>query len=270
MRNFVYELLSFKETDFPMIFDYYHMNTDFNDVFYHWHINIEMLYFVSGSAEISINGEVFWAEAGNVVIVNSNHIHSIKLHGEECQYYCLILDYDFCREVGFDITEATFCEKTDDPEIIHVFNDMIRESTDQRSHWKKAMRALSISMIILLYRNQMINNRRKVTDSNKIELVKSAINYINKNLTNEISLDEVATELCISKYYFCRIFKDITGQTLKGYLIAIRCHHARALLQKGNVNITECAQMCGFNNTSYFSKCYKNQFGYLPSRELSH
>jgi AraC-like DNA-binding protein len=268
MKNFVYELHSFRELDFPMIFDFYHMNSSFNEVFYHWHIDIEMLYFISGSAEISINGEVLLASAGDVVIINSNHIHYIKLHGEECKYYCLIMDHNFCREIGFDITVTIFSEKTSDPEITNIFNIMIRESINKRLHWKKAIRALGITMNILLYRNQIIANKVQISNNNKSELIKMAIEYINRNLKNEFCLDDIATELCISKYYFCRIFKDITGQTLKGYLLTLRCLHARTLLQKGNINIIECAQMCGFNNSSYFTKCYKNQFGYLPSCEL--
>lgn len=268
MKNFVYELHAFRELDFPMIFDFYHMNSSFNEVFYHWHIDIELLYFISGSTEITINGDVLIAKAGDVVIINSNHIHYIKLLGEECEYYCLIMDHNFCREIGFDITKTIFSEKTSDSEIINIFNIMIRESTNKQLHWKKAIRALGITMNILLYRNQIIANKERILNKNKSELVKMAIEFINKNLTNEFCLDDIATELCISKYYFCRIFKDITGQTLKEYLLTLRCLHARTLLQKGNINIIECAQMCGFNNSSYFSKCYKNQFGYLPSYEL--
>ena len=178
------------------------------------------------------------------------------------------MDENFCREIGFDITETIFCDKTNDPEIVNIFNIMIRESNNKRLHWKKAIRALGITMNILLYRNQIIMSKRKILNNNKSELVKTAIEYINKNLSCEFHLDDIATELCISKFYFCRIFKDITGQTIKGYLLTLRCIHARTLLQKGNINIAECAQMCGFNNSSYFAKCYKNQFGYLPSCEI--
>lgn len=270
MKNFVYELHSFKELDFPMIFDFYHMNSSFHEVFYHWHIDLEMLYFTSGSANITINGEVFLASAGDVVIINSNFIHYIKLHGEECNYYCLIMDHNFCREIGFDITKTMFSQKTNDPELINIFDIMINESTNKLLHWKKAIRALGITMNILLYRNQNIACSINNSNHSKSELVKSAIQYINKNLQNEFCLDDIATELCISKYYFCRVFKDITGQTLKGYLLTVRCLHARTLLQKGNITIIECSHMCGFNNPSYFTKCYKNQFGYLPSCELKH
>lgn len=268
MKDFIYELHSFMELDYPIIFNFFKMDSSFSEVFYHWHINIEMLYIISGNVEISINGEIVLGSAGDVIIINSNYIHNVKLNGKECSYYCLIMDHNFCREIGFDVTENIFCEKTNDPEIVNIFNIIIRESKNKRLHWKRAIRALCITMNILLYRNQIVINKERIANKNKSELIKQAIEYINKNLKNEFSLDDIATELCISKYYFCRVFKEITGQTLKGYLLTTRCLYARALLKKGDINIVECSEMCGFNSPSYFSKCYKHQFGYLPSSEL--
>lgn len=49
------------------------------------------------------------------------------------------------------------------------------------------------------------------------------------------------------------------------YLNMVRCEHARELLQMGKLSVSECASLCGFQNSSYFTKTYKHYIGELPS-----
>ena len=69
----------------------------------------------------------------------------------------------------------------------------------------------------------------------------------------------------LSKYYFCRIFKNITGSTVIKYLNMYRCMKARELLSSGKYTVSEAALECGFENMSYFSKTYKAYSGSVPS-----
>ena len=268
MRDFFYELHHYEDPSFPIIFHFHQLPQQFNEIFYHWHINIELLYFISGEAEVSSNSNTYRAGPGDIIIINSNHLHNIKTISDNCSYYCLILDYRFCMELDFDVTSSVFCEKTRDPEMVNIFNIIIREMTNKKDHYKKAVRALCVTMSILLYRNQVILEAGTGSKADpKVEMIKSSIEYMNKNYRNNFNLDELASEICVSKYHFCRIFKELTGKTIKEYILMLRCHNAQLLLQKNNISILECAERSGFNDASYFSRCYKKQFGYLPSQE---
>ena len=71
----------------------------------------------------------------------------------------------------------------------------------------------------------------------------------------------------MSKYYFCRAFKQATGQTVTQYINWVRCSHARRLLASGECNVGEAAERCGFHNLSYFTRVYRRQYGRVPSKE---
>ena len=60
----------------------------------------------------------------------------------------------------------------------------------------------------------------------------------------------------MSKYYFARTFKAVTGKTFKDYLNGKRVEQAMILLRSGEVNITEVCFQVGFNDPSYFDRVF--------------
>jgi len=95
--------------------------------------------------------------------------------------------------------------------------------------------------------------------------VRTALEYIKKNLGKKLSVDEVAEHVGLSKYYFLRIFKRVTGYTMTRYVNMIRCEYAKELLESGKHSIKEVALLCGFENYSYFTNVFKAYSGVLPS-----
>ena len=100
------------------------------------------------------------------------------------------------------------------------------------------------------------------------EYAKKAIDYISKNATKSLTVEEVSGAAGLSKYYFIRVFKKVTGQTLTEYINKVRCDCAKTLLVSGEYSITEAALSSGFNNVSYFAKIFKKNTGRLPSDYL--
>ena len=68
----------------------------------------------------------------------------------------------------------------------------------------------------------------------------------------------------VSKYHFCRVFKEVIGMSAIQYLNYYRLKIADALLQSTDKPINEIATAVGFDDTSYFSKLYKKAFGTSP------
>ncbi len=66
-----------------------------------------------------------------------------------------------------------------------------------------------------------------------------------------------------------RKIKQLTGKTPVEYIRTYRLSHARRLLQRGGLNVSEAAFASGFNQVSYFSRVYKAEFGRLPSEDLN-
>ena len=75
---------------------------------------------------------------------------------------------------------------------------------------------------------------------------------------------EVSEKFGYNETYFCRRFKEITGLTFTGYLLALRMERAQKLLMETQEEIGTIAWKCGYADVSYFSHCFKKQFGVSP------
>lgn len=94
--------------------------------------------------------------------------------------------------------------------------------------------------------------------------LQTAIDYIQANLDNKVSLDDFAQITNISPYYFCRLFKKSTGITPYQYLIKCRIEKSKILLQQEKLSITDIALEVGFSNQSHFTKHFKRLIGTTP------
>ena len=104
-----------------------------------------------------------------------------------------------------------------------------------------------------------MNNKYKV----RIDRV---IQYIEINLSNKISLAEVAKVSHFSAYHFHRIFTGIVGETVNDYIVRRRLERAINLLVfKSELSITRVALDSGFSSSANFSKAVKIHFGFSPS-----
>ncbi|MGK7890932.1 MAG: helix-turn-helix transcriptional regulator [Leptolyngbyaceae cyanobacterium] len=80
-----------------------------------------------------------------------------------------------------------------------------------------------------------------------------------------LSLVEMATVAEVSQSHFLRLFKAETGRSPHAYYNDIRLDHAANLLRTTPLKIAEVSLQCGFNDQSYFSRCFKKKFKITPS-----
>lgn len=99
--------------------------------------------------------------------------------------------------------------------------------------------------------------------------VSSACAIIGARYAETLTLDLLAKELYLSPVYLSRIFKKETGKNFKEYLTEVRISKARELLKDESLTVNEVAQMVGYNDPGYFSKAYKQKYGYTPRAKKS-
>ena len=88
---------------------------------------------------------------------------------------------------------------------------------------------------------------------------------ITRNFTNEeFTIDKMAEEMAISRSNLQRKLKGLTGMPPNDYIRLIRLKTAGELLREGEYRINEVCYIVGFNNPSYFARCFQKQFGILP------
>ena len=94
--------------------------------------------------------------------------------------------------------------------------------------------------------------------------IQNAVNYINENLSNTITLDDIAHAASMSRSYVSSYFKLVTGVSPYEYLLTARVEMAIKLLRKTELSITEIAQKCGFGSLSSFNKTFRRNLGVTP------
>ncbi len=103
--------------------------------------------------------------------------------------------------------------------------------------------------------------------STKTELYKRicrAKEYIDSSFTDDLTLEKISKEACLSQYHFLRIFKSVYKNTPHQYLTSKRIEKARNLLFGTEMSITEICFEIGFESVSSFSWLFKNKFGMSP------
>lgn len=98
------------------------------------------------------------------------------------------------------------------------------------------------------------------------KLIERAVGYVDENMQrSDLSVEELATELGMSRVHLYKRLKQITGKTPIEFIRVLRLKRAAQLLRESQLNISEIAYRCGFNNPKYFSRYFKEEFGVLPS-----
>jgi AraC family transcriptional regulator len=97
--------------------------------------------------------------------------------------------------------------------------------------------------------------------SEYVSRINKTFDYIESNLENPMTLEELAAVANFSKFHFNRIFQSIAGETPFQFILRIRLEKAATLLQTNHhENITEIAHKCGFSDISIFSRNFKSYF----------
>jgi ligand-binding sensor protein/AraC-like DNA-binding protein len=98
------------------------------------------------------------------------------------------------------------------------------------------------------------------------EEIRKAIQYMQKNITRQVTLEEVADHVYLSQYYFSKLFKKEIGINFVTYLNQERIERAKALLKESSLSIDAISNNLGFSQTSYFCKIFKSLTNNTPAK----
>lgn len=185
--------------------------------------------------------------------------------------------FDFCKNIKIDIRTShipllmlTAKTKIDDR------MEGIETGADAYMVKPFDMRLLKLRLSQLITSRQLIFNKyfsvisdaKSNTNTTSIdkEFINKVLSYINDNISDpDLSVEILASQLNLSRSQFYRKIKALTNQTANEFLRNIRLQKAKQIIESGNSNISEVCYKIGFSSPSYFTKCFKNYFGLLPT-----
>jgi len=118
---------------------------------------------------------------------------------------------------------------------------------------------------------------KNINEENKITLLENTtsldktfmqkvLDYVNENLGEpDLNVEHLADDMSLSRSQLYRKIKAITGMTATELIRKIRLKKAKQMIESGSESISEVGFKVGFSSASYFSKCFKNEFGILPT-----
>jgi AraC-like DNA-binding protein len=265
VKNNLYEKLNYKDYTLPIIYHLDILDRAKNKTTFgmHWHDSIEILYFIEGSARVKCDYSNRSVGPGDVFIINTNQLHTVNLVSEKCVYHCFILPEKLFAG-NINLYKYNFENLISSNEYLNgLLGNIIREISEKNPEYKMAAKGCLYQLFSYLIRHY-VKEEGNNAKQNTIDIIKNSLIFIEDNYDRQLSLVDICSRSNLSKYYFCRVFKEAVGKSPIQYLNFIRVMKAAQLLQSGGYNVIQTSEACGFNNYNYFSKVFKRNMNILP------
>ncbi len=245
----------------------------------HWHKAGEIIAPLVNTYEVSVGGDVLTLCPGDVLIIASTELHSIRAPKSGERYilnytlerFSSILDLNalFPAMLPYRLLRASQTPLHDN-ELITVLEQIEKEYNGEDAYRDGEIYALLLHFFVLVGRGE--HDHKQIQDASPssrqkeyTERFHTVCNYIQEHCTENLSLEQISEYAGFSKYYFARMFKEFTGTTCHDYLTLSRIRWAQHLLADFSLSITEISLRSGFNSLATFNRSFKNQIGCTPS-----
>lgn len=249
-----------------------------SDVHIHYN-DYEVYYLLEGERCYFIGTKIYHLKQGSLVFVRRNVIHKTALSREAHHDRILLEISRSYLESVFAITgELTLHDFFQDDCIIlsleseeqNFITELLLALGRELGTKNSGFRLLAKSLVaeLFIYAKRMENKTNPSassrTDDPRHRQIEQIACYIAENCCSPLSLNSIAEQFYMNKCYLSRIFKEITGFTVNGYLHARRIQKARSLLIHNSMNISEVAEAAGYENLTYFERVFKKHTGMSP------
>ena len=157
-----------------------------------------------------------------------------------------------------------------DRRLQDILRHLIEETAGQKKHYRHVVQSLVTELFALLLRDHVDEGEAEKSEDDRVkyvELIAPALARMHTDYAHRLTVEELAALCRVTKYHFCRVFRRAMGVTAVQYLTSYRIDLAEAMLRDAGRSIREVAFACGFEDESYFYRCYKKYKGRSPKAE---
>lgn len=252
----------------------------------HWHPEMEIIVPIDGYYDVQVGDTLYHVLPNNILIIPPRELHTIIPSGEGNRFIHImniasITELRSFAGIAPIISQPMLLTKDDYPRI---FNDIYSILLQIRSEYfnknefsELTIQSLLLNLFIKLGENHSIE--RDISSDDRIsktpkcmDSLNMALEYIDQNFTEDISLEFLAHYVGFSKYHFSRLFKQYTDYSFSDYLCFRRLSASEKLLEDPSYSIMDVALNSGFSSISTFNRIFKQKKGITPSefRRMRH
>lgn len=234
-----------------------------------WHSSIHSHYFtevfivLSGNGNFIAQKDIFPIEKGDVVIINP-YVQHTEISSVEAPLWYLVLGIDNLSLVQH-VDQKQYFKFHDYTNNLSALLKLVLMEVEDKKQPAHQIFIKNLSQLILLqiYRDhnfQFTFNKNKSVSKDSV-IIKD---YIDSHFKTDVTLEEIAQQVHLDKYYIIHTFKENFGETPIHYLIKKRIQNAKELLISTDLSISEIAQVNGFSSQSYFNQAFKKEVQMTP------
>lgn len=249
----------------------------------HFHVDSELHILLSGNAVIEIDGDDVEVGAGDVCVLAPGSSHYPKCYSntlEKTNFYIILTrDYNDPRG-GKHFSEYAYYSRIlrsfnkyfiiNDSELVSIVKKILAEELNsQNEHVVSAY--LSIFYITLASRmkEQLLLDidepvRQSAEGENLFRQRRIVEEFFQKRYNEEVGIEDLARELCLSASHTHRIVKRVFNEGFKQTLMKQRIEHACMLIKQKELTLTEIAYSCGYTSYNGFLSAFKSHVGKSP------
>ena len=260
-------------TDFKPI--HYESIEPARELKYHYHDFHEVYILLRGNISLIIEGRKYDILPGNIVHFHSHDLHRAIIN-ESGRYerFFIYVDTFYPKHHSTPQTRLDLCFSTigsyrsriltTSPEDVFPYIQKL-EYLYQDTSYGTDIHLNNTFMDFLIFINLWVMKQDNLLQisSNEHPLIGKVTDYINENLSKDLSIDVIADHFFVSRSSLTREFRKITGFSLHKYILTKRLLYAKTLLSE-NKKAIDIYESCGFASYHHFIKCFKNQFKLTP------
>ena len=249
----------------------------------HIHDCYEIYYSISGGKQFLIDNCFYTIAPGDLFIINQYERHKLtQIDSMVHERIVISIHPDYTKRLSTQFTNLDNCFSQRPDSFQHKFSLTKEQQTRFLYYVNKITSAEGYAhdiieqtafMELMVMINAMMQSTETAKDHSTedsisyrySQQVEDIIAYINQNLHNPISMEQLSKEFYLSESYICRIFKAATGTTVGKYVTARRISIAKALLNEG-ASVSEAFERSGFGDYSNFFKAFTKAVGLSPKK----
>lgn len=257
---------------------YYYNDHNLSQVNLHSHNYYEFYFFLEGDVSIQIGNEKYPVQYGDIMLVPPHLPHRPIIHSMKTPYrrFVFWISQEYCNHLLHISSDYAFLMQHVQVNNNYIFhNDQITfnavqskilrliEEMQSDRFGRDAQITLCVNDLIL-HLNRLIHERNNPKSrSEESSLYQQLTEYIEDHLEENLSLDKLAEEFFVSKYYIAHVFKDNLGMSIHQYITKKRLALCKEAIL-GNISIKETYQTFGFGDYSSFYRAFKKEYGISP------
>lgn len=242
----------------------------------HWHDEVEILFPLSGKADIVIDGIRHDLFSRHLLVVESGQVHSSHSDSSSAMFLCIHVSKSRLKNylpeiettqihcISGEIEDNRF---EDYLEICQMLDELTRLYIRGSLAFRLEADGMILQIIAKLIDSFSVPASPSFSslDTLSVERVHQIISYVEKHFHEQISLNQAASLLGFSREYFCRFFKKSMGISFLQYVNEIRISHIYYDLLHTDLSILEIMEKNGFTNQKLFNQTFRRLYGCTPS-----